>query len=124
MKRLTGLFLAVCCLAFTLVQPVAPLAPAKAVECQCGGECQCDHDCSRNACPMPAGAPSAPNSLPRTAQVVIEVSKPDNKQTIREKPSLPPIALLRFARADFVPSSSPAIPSQVPLFTRHCAFLI
>ena len=123
MKRLIGLFLAVCCLSFTMVQPVAPLVSAKVAKADCcGGECQCDHDCSRTPCPMPAGAPASP-SLPRTAQVVIEVSKPDDKQTIREKPSLPPIAFIRLVSAGSVPATS-AQPSQVPLFTRHCAFLI
>lgn len=124
MKRLIGLFLAVCCLAFTSVQPVAPLATAKAPQADCcGSDCQCDHDCSRNTCPMTPGAPS-PSSLPRTAQVVIEVNKPSEprQEIVRPRPTLPPIALFLVSQRADAARSVPT--SQVPLFTRHCAFLI
>ena len=96
MKRLIGLFLAVCCLTLVQVQPVAPLAPAKAAKADCcGGECQCGHDCTRTTCPMLPGVP-APTSAPRTAQVVIEVNKPSEprQDNVRQRPTLPPIALL------------------------------
>jgi hypothetical protein len=124
MKRLVGLFLAVCCLALVQVQPVAPLATAKAPKADCcGGDCQCDHDCERTACPIAPGSPAS-SSLPRTAQVVIEVSKPSEprQETSRPRPSLPPIALFLVSqRAD----AARTVPTpQVPLFTRHCAFLI
>lgn len=122
MKRLLGLFLAVCCLTLVQVQPVAPLAPAKAEEC-CGGDCQCGHDCTRTACPMAPGVP-APTSAPRTAQVVIEVNKPSEprQDNVRQRPTLPPIALFLVSQRADAARSLPT--TQVPLFTRHCAFLI
>lgn len=123
MKRLLGLFLAICCLTLVQVQPVAPLAPAKAADECCGGDCQCGHDCSRTTCPMAPGAP-APSSFPRTAQVVIEVNKPSEprQDTVRQRPTLPPIALFLVSQRADAARSLPT--PQVPLFTRHCAFLI
>lgn len=85
MKRLTGLFLAVCCLTLVQVQPVAPLAPTKAEE-NAYGERPRSQD----------SAPTPPVRLPvsRSAQVVIEVSKPGAPAPAgtRPKPTLPPIA--------------------------------
>jgi hypothetical protein len=122
MKRLVGLFLAVCCLALVQVQPVAPLAKAKADAC-CAGECACDHDCGPANCPLPNSAPMRV-PLGRTAQVVIEVNKPADPapETSRPKPTLPPIAFILVSQR---PEAARSLPTpQVPLFTRHCAFLI
>lgn len=116
MKRLAWVLLAAWCTAFAQVQP-AVVSPERTPDCCCGAACACDKECPTAATlPVTRSAADRPSSTVQVRQASAVA-----RQATAVRPAVPSLFAVSPAPTG---ATRPARVDAVPLFRRHCAFLI